>query len=91
MKCVEIVLAHAGQRSVLSLREVLRCGRVSRRWREACVYVFLYACMFVLNSTIIIYVCMHACLSVCLFLRMYVCVYVCMCVFHVCMHLRMYV
>ena len=35
MECVEIVLAHAGQRSVLSLREVLRCGRVSRRWREA--------------------------------------------------------
>ena len=31
----EIVLANAGQRRVLSLRALLRCGRVSRRWWEA--------------------------------------------------------
>ena len=31
----EIVLANAGQRRVLSLRALLRCGRVSLRWREA--------------------------------------------------------
>jgi len=32
---VDIVLAHAGERSVLSLCALLRCGRVSRRWQEA--------------------------------------------------------
>ena len=31
----EIVLVNAGQCGVLSLRAMLRCGRVSRRWREA--------------------------------------------------------
>ena len=31
----EILLANAGQRRVLSLRALLRCGRVSRRWWEA--------------------------------------------------------
>ena len=31
----EIVLVNAGQCGVLSLRALLRCGRVSRRWREA--------------------------------------------------------
>ena len=30
-----VVLANAGQRRVLSLRSLLRCGRVSRRWWEA--------------------------------------------------------
>ena len=30
-----IVLGNAGQRRVLSLRALLRCGRVSRLWREA--------------------------------------------------------
>ena len=33
--CVEIVLVRAGDRSVLSLCELLRCGAVHRRWREA--------------------------------------------------------
>jgi len=33
--CVEILLANAGQGRVLSLRALLRCGRVSRRWWEA--------------------------------------------------------
>ena len=32
---VDIVLPRAGERSMLSLRELLRCGRVSRRWWEA--------------------------------------------------------
>ena len=31
----EIVLVNAGQCGVLSLRALLRCGRVSRRWWEA--------------------------------------------------------
>ena len=35
MEFVEIVLVHAGERSVLSLLERLHCGRASRRWREA--------------------------------------------------------
>ena len=35
MEFVEIVLVHAGERSVLSLLELLHCGRASRRWREA--------------------------------------------------------
>ena len=95
MERVEIVLAHAGQRSVLSLREVLRCGRVSRRWWEACVYVFLYACIKQLDH----HLCMYARVFVCLFVSTYVCMCVCMyvrisCMYvcmHACMHLRMYV
>ena len=31
----EIVLENAGQCGVLSLRALLRCGRVSLRWRKA--------------------------------------------------------
>ena len=35
-RCVEILLAQiVRQRTLLSLRALLRCGRVSRRWREA--------------------------------------------------------
>ena len=32
---VEALLAHAGELGLLTLRALLRCGRVSRRWREA--------------------------------------------------------
>ena len=34
-RCVEILLAHAGPRRVLSLLRLLLCAGVSRRWREA--------------------------------------------------------
>ena len=33
--CVEVLLAHAGPRRVLSLLRLLLCAGVSRRWREA--------------------------------------------------------
>ena len=34
-RCVEILLAHAGPRRVLSLLRLLLCAGVSRSWREA--------------------------------------------------------